>query len=74
MPQIQANFSQSRNDMYWSIYDLGEGRITWTGYDDGYWWGNVAKNEKWRTRVGAKTGRTYTLDPLTNMVSVTDAN
>lgn len=71
--QIEANFSQSRNDMYWSIYALEDGRMIWTGYNDGYWWDRVAKSDQFRRRTGAKSGRVYILNPKTNIVTVEEA-
>ena len=65
----QARFSQSRNDMYWSIYDECDGFVRWAGYDDEYWWDNVATTEQARVRIG-KSGRRYTIDFSTGAVSV----
>ena len=58
-----AKFNQSRNDMHWSHWDSEDGFIRWTGYDDDFWWQNVAGTDHFRNRVGKKSGRTYRLDP-----------
>lgn len=71
--KVEAKFSQSRNDLYWSHHDLKDGFIRWTGYDDAYWWSNKAFNEAWATRIGPKTGRIFTLNPDTNEVFITRA-
>lgn len=44
----QMKYSHLSNDLYWTVYhhngDHFE-RNTWTGYNDGYWWQNVAHTE-----------------------------
>lgn len=65
-----ASFSQSRNDMYWTLYARPDGTIRWTGYDDSFWWDNVSKGDQFRKKVGPVSGRVYTLDPATNEVTV----
>ena len=65
----KAEFSQSRNDMYWKHFDLEDGLIRWTGYDDDYWWRNKSVSPTWQTRTG-KSGRRYTLDPVTGDVFI----
>ncbi len=67
---LQANFSQSRNDMHWSIYSLDDGRIAWAGYDDSNWWDNVSPTDAARNRIGKVTGLTYRLNHETNEVEV----
>jgi hypothetical protein len=66
----QARFEQLSNDLYWRVYD-GQCFIRWTGYDDVYWWNNVATQDSWRRRTGSD-GRVYTLDPNTDTVCVAD--
>ena len=44
--------------------------IRWSGYDDGFWWNNVAATEHFTDRKGEATGKTYRLDPATNLVTV----
>lgn len=69
---VQAKFGQSRNDMYWSLYAGEDKFIRWGGYDDAYWWQNVAPTDAWRTRVGDATKRTYILDPDTSTVLIVE--
>lgn len=66
---MDAKFSQSRNDLHWSIYISGEGFIRWAGYDDDFWWDNIATDKDQMTRIG-KDGTRYLLDPHANTVSV----
>lgn len=66
-----AKFSQSRNDMYWTHFDLDDGFIRWIGYDDANWWENVAPKAD-TSRVGKESGRTYTLDYNTCEVLITE--
>jgi hypothetical protein len=68
----KAEFSQSRNDLYWKVYAGEDGFIRWQGYDDRNWWKNVAKTDHTRTRVGKITGRVFTLDHSTGEVTITD--
>ncbi|UIJ43766.1 hypothetical protein LZK98_11755 [Sphingomonas cannabina] len=63
-----ADFSQSRNDMYWKVYAGADGVVRWIGYDDANWWQNVAKSTA--QKVGKVTGRIFTLDYDTNIVTV----
>lgn len=66
----KAEFSQSRNDMRWKLYDREDGYIRWGGYNDRNWWDNVAPTDSARNRVGKVTGRTYRLDHRTGEVVV----
>lgn len=67
---LEAEFSQSRNDLYWKVFDQQDKFVRWAGYDDDFWWENVAKDPKRFTRVGAVSGKTYYLDPHTSKVTV----
>ena len=69
--QIVAEFSQSRNDMYWKIYDLEDGYIRWAGYDDDFWWHNISVKPDWQTRTGQKSGKQYRLNPISGDVFIT---
>jgi hypothetical protein len=66
----KATFSQSRNDMHWSIYDSEDGRIIWAGYDDSNWWDKVSPTDHARNRAGKFTGRLYRLNHKTSEVEV----
>lgn len=66
----KAEFSQSRNDMHWKLYDLEDGYVRWAGYDDSYWWDSVSPTDDARNRIGKVTGRTYRLDHETNEVEI----
>lgn len=68
----KAEFDQSRNDMYWSLYAGEDGRIRWIGYDDANWWNTVAPTDHARKRVGKVTGRTFVLNHETGEVTVFD--
>ena len=72
MNKIQAKFSQSRNDMYWKVFDSKDGFVRWSGYDDAYWWRNISIKPEWQARI-MESGRTYTLNPQTGDVFVTEA-
>jgi hypothetical protein len=56
--------------MYWTFFDIEDGTIRWTGYDDSYWWSNVSKSESFKVKKGQKTGRIYTLNAETNTVTI----
>lgn len=71
--KLEAKFSQSRNDMHWSVFTLEDGFIRWGGYDDAYWWDNVSKADHTRTRTGEKSGKVYVIDFVTGEVWVTAA-
>ena len=68
--KLEAEFSQSRNDMHWSIYAGEDGFVRWGGYDDDYWWDKVSPTDSARNRVGKVTGRTYRLDHETCAVEI----
>jgi hypothetical protein len=63
-----AVFAQYSNDIYWSIYTKAAGKITWTGYNDAYWWWHVATKRDFLEKHG-KDNRIYILDPETNIVT-----
>lgn len=67
-----ANFTQSRNDLYWTFWGGDDGTIRWFGYDDANWWQNVSKADHARKRVGAVTGRTFVLNHDNGEVAVFD--
>lgn len=67
---LAAEFTQSRNDMAWTVYAGPDGFVRWSGYDDAYWWNNVSKSEAARTRTGKQTGRTFVIDFGTGEVTV----
>lgn len=68
----EAKFSQSNNDLHWSLYAGDDGTIRWTGYDDRYWWENVSPTDLARKRVGKVTGRTFVLNHETKHVTIFD--
>lgn len=70
MSETHAKFNQSRNDLHWSFWAGEDKFIVWGGYDDGFWWNNVANTEHFTDRKGKATGKTYRLDPATNLVTV----
>lgn len=53
------------NDLSWSVYhrdgDHFE-KVSWTGYNDNYWWQNVAPTEQFLIRA-CKCGKKFKLDP-----------
>ena len=62
-----ASQSAQRNDLFWSLFVDGE-RLTWTGYNDDYWWDKVSKSGAARERV-TKTGRRFAIDFETSIVT-----
>ena len=71
--QLVAKFNQSRNDLYWSVFDLDDGFIRWTGYDDDYWWKNISVKPETQTRIGKVSGRSYRINFETDAVAVSSA-
>lgn len=69
---VNAEFRQHRNDMYWSYYDSEDGIISFNGYDDSYWWNNVAPTRY--TKVGKNSGKKYTIDYSMGKITITDKN
>jgi hypothetical protein len=62
---MQARFQRLRNDLFWEIFDREQDKfIKWMGYDDSFWWNNVANSEQFQVR-----GK-YRLDPFTNEVHI----
>lgn len=73
MTTTEAKFSQLRNDMYWTHFDLDDGYIRWIGYDDAYWWDNVSKTDNARIRTGKVSGRVYELEHVSGTVFIAPA-
>jgi len=67
---VEAKFCQLRNDLYWELFTLEDGKIRWTGYDDDFWWNKVSTDPQFFRKVGKTTGQVYLLNPLTNEVVV----
>lgn len=66
-----ANHSQLSNDLFWDKWVIDEDELLrWSGYDDHYWWQNVATTDQFQIRTGKKTGKKYRLNPLSNEVRV----
>jgi len=61
----KATFNCHSRDLYWSRFIDGE-TCRWSGYDDGYWWTNVAKSEQFQIRT--HKDRRYRLDPDTDEI------
>lgn len=59
-----------RNDLYWKIHTSADGTIRWTGYNDDFWWENVATTEHAQSRVGPLSRRIYRIDFTTGLVHV----
>jgi hypothetical protein len=59
---MKARFQQIRRDMFWEIFD-GKDFVKWNGYDDAYWWENVANSDQFQIR-----GK-YRLNPHINEVT-----
>lgn len=68
--QETASFDVSRNDLCWSYYDSKDGSIRWWGYNDGFWWLNVAPSNQFRKQTGKITGLVYTLDPHSHSITI----
>jgi hypothetical protein len=66
----KAKFNNIGRDLYWRFYDMDDGSIQWGGYDDEYWWNNVAVSDQFRKRVGAKSGRVYILNAGNDQVTI----
>ncbi len=60
----KARFQQLSNDLFWEVFD-GEKFIKWQGYNDAYWWDNVAKSDTFQVRGN------FRLDPETDIVTIT---
>ena len=60
-----ANFSKHNNDLYWNISIDGI-KLEWIGYNDTFWWQNVATSEEHQIRnIGE---RKFKIDFRTNIV------
>lgn len=70
MTIITAKFSQSRNDLSWSHWDNDDYWIRWSGYDDSFWWAEIATDSERMTQIGPVSGRIYILDPQTDTVTI----
>lgn len=60
---MKARFQQIRKDLFWEIFD-GKDFVKWSGYDDTFWWYNVANTEQFQVR-----GK-YKLNPRTDEVEI----
>lgn len=61
---MKARHNKIGNDLFWEILDFETNKfIKWCGYDDDYWWNNVATSKEW-----CKHGK-YILNPFTSEVS-----
>ena len=67
--KIIAEFDKLSRDLFWSIYTPDGELIRWSGYDDNYWWYNVAHTEKFTDRKDNK-GNIWRLDANTDEVSL----
>ena len=63
-----ATQNQLSNDLYWAFYRSGHSTLRWSGYNDAYWWNNVAKSDGFQIRQNG--GHTFKLNPATNEVFI----
>ena len=62
---MNARFQKLYNDLFWEVFDSKQQKyIKWQGYNDSYWWDNVAISDQFQIRGE------YRLDPFTNTVSL----
>ena len=62
---MNARFQKLYNDLFWEVFDSKQQKfIKWQGYNDAYWWDNVAISDQFQIRGE------YRLDPFTNTVSI----
>lgn len=62
---MNARFQKLYNDLFWEVFDSKQQKfIKWQGYNDSYWWDNVAISDQFQIRGE------YRLDPFTNTVSI----
>jgi hypothetical protein len=62
---MNARFQKIYNDLFWEVFDSKQQKyIKWQGYNDSYWWDNVAISDQFQIRGE------YRLDPFTNTVSI----
>lgn len=74
---LKAERNQYSNDLFWNCwtssdwkrgkYIAGE-KLEWSGYNDKYWWDNVATDWRFTHQTDSK-GRTWELNPKTNEVT-----
>lgn len=64
-----TNFSRIGKNLTWTYYDVVDGTITWTGWDEDFWWNNIAHTQSFHTQLGS-SGRRYRLNPRTGIVHV----
>ena len=62
---IGAKYSRFGRDLYWRFHHNNESH-TFAGYDDDYWWNNIAV----KPGVHELNGYKYSLDYLTSVVTV----
>jgi hypothetical protein len=67
-----AMFSSIGNNMYWITNHPEDGKLTWFGYDDTYWWKNISETDEFRIKVGPVTGNTYKLNAQNNILTITE--
>jgi len=60
-----AKFTRIGNDLYWTI-SIDGNKLEWVGYNDSFWWKNIATNEEYSTRTIGK--RKFKIDFRTNIV------
>lgn len=75
---FEAKHTRLQNDLFWEGFTpsewekgkhiMGE-KLNWTGYNDAYWWDNVATNIKF-TRQRDSKNRLWQLDPVNNTVTL----
>lgn len=68
---MNTNFSRIGLNLFWSYYDTVDGRITWAGREEDFWWQNYATTQDFQVQVGW-SGRKYRLDPVVGEVTVID--
>lgn len=74
-----AEFDQLNNDLFWTFWhsewDMSKpegskhhfSKIKWTGYNDDFWWSNIATKEGQNVRQ-CECGKKFALDYDTNEV------
>ena len=69
---MKATFSKLRNDLFWEYLHYENCEFfwcKWTGYNDEYWWNNVAPKYRIKEVIGDKgTVKTFGIDFRTNEV------
>jgi len=65
---MKAKFEKLYNDLFWNIYDSENDKmITWSRYNDDFWWNNVSKSDQFCIR-----GK-YKLNPENNEVTILES-